>query len=107
MKKQPWSPADATEIIRKISNGRGQVAFTRHASERMRKRRLIMGDVLYVLKNGFVHDEPVECEKTPGFFKYAIESTTPNSNGRTVRVIVIPDPARGGALKIVTVMWKD
>jgi len=107
MKKQPWSPADATEIIRNIARGRGQTALTRHASERMRERGLIMGDVLYVLKNGFVHDEPVECERTQGFFRYAIESTTPNSNGRTVRVIVIPDPARGGALKIVTVMWKD
>ena len=107
MKKQPWSPADATEIIRNIAKGHGQVAFTRHASKRMQERGLIMGDVLYVLRNGFVHDDPVACEKTKGFFKYAIESTTPNSNSRTVRVIVIPDASKGGALKVVTVMWKD
>ncbi len=107
MKKQPWSPADATEIIRKLADGKGQTAFTRHASERMRERDIIMGDVLYVLKNGFVHDDPVACEKTPGLFKYAIESTAPNSRGRTVRVIVIPDATRGGSIKIVTVMWKD
>ena len=110
MKKEPWSPADATGYIRRIalrSIESGQVIFTRHASSRMQERSLLMGDVLYVLKHGFVYDDPEPCKRMPNCFRYAIESTSPNSDNRTVRVIVIPDAENGNNIKIVTVMWKD
>lgn len=70
----------------------------------MLKRELIMGDLRYLLKRGFVYDsaEPASLE---GFFKYAVEGTTPNSEGRTVKAIVVP--GLGHQLKIVTVMWRD
>ena len=70
----------------------------------MRDRDILMGDVLYVLKNGFVLDEPRRATR-PGFFKYLVESTTPNSEGRTVGIVVIPDDV-ACALKIITVMWR-
>jgi hypothetical protein len=57
-----------------------------------------------VLKLGFVLEEPQPATR-PGFFKYVIEATTPNSEGRTVAVVVIPDGACD--LKMITVMWKD
>jgi hypothetical protein len=60
---------------------------------------------LYALKNGFVYEEP-ELSTRPGYFRYAVESKTPNSGSRRVRVIVIPDK-KGCLLKIVTVMWVD
>ena len=82
------------------------LAWTRHARERMAERNLLMSDILHVLKNGFVYDAPQPSTR-PGFYRYAMQAQTPNSGNREVRVIVIPDPAGCGSLKIVTVMWVD
>ncbi|MBI1867735.1 MAG: DUF4258 domain-containing protein [Methylocystis sp.] len=71
----------------------------------MRERDLIMSDVLYVLKQGFVFDDPQESTR-PGLHKYAVQSRSPNSGSRTVRVVAIPDANRC-QIKIVTVMWVD
>jgi hypothetical protein len=70
----------------------------------MAARDLLMGDVLHVLKHGFVYDEAERATQI-GLFKYKIESATPNCFGRTVRVVVIP--SMSSEVKIVTVMWKD
>lgn len=69
----------------------------------MSERDLTTGDVLHVLKYGFVYDQPEQSTR-PGYFKYLVEATTPNST-RSVGVIVIPDGKC--ELKIVTVMWRD
>ncbi|MBF0324243.1 hypothetical protein [Magnetospirillum moscoviense] len=58
-----------------------------------------------MLKNGFVHAE-AEPAKQVGLFRYAVEGTSPNSGGRTLRIIVIPSPCRA-EIKVVTVMWAD
>ncbi|MCP1337292.1 DUF4258 domain-containing protein [Futiania mangrovi] len=79
--------------------------WTGHARDRLLERNLIMSDVLHVLKRGFVYEE-AEPSTRHGLFKYAMESPTPNSGARTVRVVVVPDVGTVG-LKIVTVMWKD
>lgn len=106
-KQEPWSPRDATVIIQQIANCPSfSLVYKRHATERMVERQLIQSDVLHVLKKGSVFSSPQKAEKTQGYFKYAIESTTPNSNGRTVRLIVIPNAAVK-KIKIITVMWKD
>ena len=102
--QQPLSPGKATEKIRAIANGDPKVSLKIHAKEQMAERSLVMGDVLYVLKRGFVYDEAAESTR-PGFFKYKMECSTPNSNGRQVAVIVIAGRSR--ELKIVTVMWVD
>lgn len=81
------------------------VSWTAHSRERMDERDLIMGDVLHVLKHGFVHDAP-EPTTREGMYRYAMECRTPNSGGRTVRVIVIPSPQTCEA-KIISVMWAD
>ena len=101
-----WSPADATENIRRIANDENlTIAYTAHARERMVGRGLIVSDVLHVLKRGFCL-----CPCTPstreGFNKYEMSNRTPNSGGRDVCVVVIPqlDPP---FLKLVTVMWLD
>ena len=70
----------------------------------MAERDLTMGDLLYVLKNGFVY-EPPEQATQPGLWKYKIETRSPNSN-RVVRVVVIPDASKSWA-KILTLMWAD
>src|SRR5262245_12045739 len=99
---QPWKPADATDFIRQIANGHPTLVIRRHAEEQMLDRGLIVGDILHVLKRGFVYEEPDNSTRE-GFYKYRMECTTPNSNSRTLRVIVIPC-AREDLLKVVTIM---
>jgi len=70
----------------------------------MQERSLIMADLLHLLKTGFVYQE-AEPSSRDGLFKYKIEGPTPNSDGRTVRAVVIP--GSGCAMKIVTGMWRD
>lgn len=64
-----------------------------------------MGDILHVLKNGFVYDDAIPASRD-GLYKYEMESRTPNSENRAVRVVVIPSPS-GPEAKIVTAMWAD
>ena len=71
----------------------------------MLDRGLILSDVLYALKNGFVYEECSSATQ-PGLWKYRIETRTPNSANRIVGVVVIPDESKIW-IKIVTVMWID
>jgi hypothetical protein len=101
-----WTSKASTDEIRAIAKSdRLQVSYKIHAMERIAERSLIMSDVLYVLKNGFVYDEPVPSTRA-GYSKYNIESRSPNSGSRAVRVVVIPDK-KSCLLKIITVMWID
>ncbi len=81
------------------------MTYKEHAKERLKERGLTTGDALYVMKNGFVYERPQELTRK-GCYKYSIECSTPNSNQRNLRVVVIPgcDPL---ILKIITVMWVD
>jgi len=104
--KQPWPARTATERIRQIARHIDfNLAYTKHASNRMAERGLLMGDVRYVLKNGFVYEDP-EPARPGGYYKYRMEAQTPNSGSRSVRVVVIPDE-KTKTCKIVTVMWVD
>ena len=104
-KKQPWTPADATDYIHAIAQDPNNVVLKIHAKERMEERGITILDVLYVLRNGFVCEMPIPATREV-FFKYKIEIKTQNSKNRIVRAVVIPD---GSALivKIITVMFAD
>ena len=100
---QPWTPTEATErICAKARDNSLTLCLTDHAKEQMLERELIISDIIYVLENGFVYDVAEPATQT-GYFKYRMESETPNSGRRSVRVVVIPHPTP--TLKIVTVMW--
>jgi hypothetical protein len=102
---QPWKPADATDAIRHIAKLDDMMLdLTGHARSQMVARDLILGDVLHVLKHGFVYEEP-EPATREGCYKYKVETTSPSS-ARVVRVVAIPwvNPLE---IKIVTVMWRD
>jgi len=102
---EPLTPAEATNHINKaIAAENCSVHVTGHCKDQMADRDITMGDVKHVLRRGYVYDPGVPATR-PGFFKYRIEGTSPNSNGRTVRVVVIP--SEGCDLKLVTVMWAD
>src|SRR2546430_1209059 len=98
---EPLEPPAATRFIRSLYGASLNLRYTKHARERMLARGLIVGDVLHVLKNGFVHEKG-EPSTRPGFFKYQMECVTPNSLGRTVRLVIIP--STNCSIKIVTVM---
>ncbi len=69
-------------------------------------RGLISSDVLWVLRNGFVREPPESESTVRGLYKYVIEGRAPNSERRTIRVVVVPD-TKPNHIKIITVMWKD
>jgi hypothetical protein len=103
---QPWSPADATLCLNALGKSPDlSLSLTRHAQDRLEERDLTIGDVLYILHRGFVL-EPYEAATRAKLFKYKILSATPNSENRSVAVVVIPDPV-SLQVKIVTVMWQD
>jgi hypothetical protein len=100
-----WTPAKATEEIRKLAQQDFNFCWTNHFREQLDARGLVVGDVTHVLKNGFVYED-AEPSTRKGFFKYKMECTTPNSGRRVVRVVVIPQ-LKPPEFKIVTVMWVD
>lgn len=98
-------PADATKMVNSCAALDAiNLGWTIHAKERLTERDLLIDDVMELLKNGFIHDEAVPASRE-GIFKYQIEGTTPNSNGRIVKAVIIPDGRC--FIKIVTIMWKD
>ncbi len=104
IKAQPWKPSDATDEIRRIaSNPHLSITYKIHAKDRMKERSLVISDVLYALKNGFVYDDAVPATR-PNHYKYRMECRTPNSGNRAIGLIVIPAES---FLKIITVMWID
>lgn len=102
---RPLPPSRATEAIRaKAKDPSFKIQWTDHAKQQMSDRGLLMSDAIFVLKNGFIYQE-AEPATQKGFFKYAMQSPTPNSGGRAVRTVVIPSMT--SCVKIVTVMFVD
>ena len=106
VKAKSWTPREATDQIRSWAKAdQFRICWTKHVKEQMNARGIIMGDVLHLLKNGFIF-EPAQPSTRDGFFKYMMECKTPNSNNRTLRAVVIPSPQRR-EIKVVTIMWVD
>jgi len=102
----PWSNREATEKIRAYARNPGlKLSYKEHAKEQLLERGLIMGDVLHVLRMGFVLTPP-RPSTDPELFRYRVESKSPNSHGRSIGVVVIPSVCRP-SMKVVTVMWVD
>lgn len=101
----PWTPARATKEIWKLAKLEFEFNWTEHAGDQMLERDLIIGDIIHVLKHGYVYEE-AEPSTREGFFKYKVESRSPNSGSRTLRVVVVPQ-REPPLFKVVTVMWVD
>jgi hypothetical protein len=102
---EPWTPAQATERIRELGRDPAlNLSLRTHCHDQLADRSLIMSDLLYLLRNGFVYEQPEPA--TRDYWKYLIQCETPNSNNREVRVLVLPDWKRR-ALKAQTIMWAD
>lgn len=102
----PWTPRQATEEIRKRASADDFTLWrTKHFIEQLEERDLIIGDALYVLRTGFVYEQPEEST-WPNLFKYRMEGKSPNSGNRELRVVAIPEPDKN-AIKAITGMWID
>jgi Domain of unknown function (DUF4258) len=100
-----WRPAEATQRINAwAARDDLTLSYTLHAKQRLAERGLSVRDLIYLLKTGFVYDE-AEPTSRDDQFKYLIEGTTPNSEGRTIRAVVIPSGEC--EITVVTVMWRD
>jgi hypothetical protein len=76
-KDQPWNPADATDEIRRIAcRDDLDLILTKHARGQMAERNLYSGDVLFVLKQGFVLEEAEESTRRD-FYRYQMQSRSP------------------------------
>lgn len=103
---EPWSPRDATENIWEMSKHPAfSIAYKLHAKTRLDERGLILPDVLFLLRTGFVLNE-ARPAKTNGYFRYEVQGVTPSSERRKVCSVVIPNYNQC-SLKVVTVMWLD
>lgn len=103
---EPWSPTNATYALREIGRHPAMsLAYKVHATQRLAERGITTSDVLYLLRNGFVYKEPVPAT-TRGYYRYEVRGRTPNSEGREICAVVIPN-ATTMKIKIVTVFWVD
>lgn len=103
---QPWPPAKATAYLNEIAKEKQcDFAYTVHARERLNGRNLLVSDVLFVLRHGYVYEDP-EPSTLNGFYKYKIESQSPNSGARFLRVVAVPD-RKSCQIKVITIMWRD
>lgn len=103
-----WSAAEAEARIHAyaaLGNEELELAYTRHATQRMAERDIIASDIMYILASGHIDEEPGESTR-PNYYKYKICGKSPNSGSREICLVVIPDPRRP-AIKVVTVMWRD
>lgn len=100
-----WTPAEATNRINAYAKDPTfDLSPAKHVSERLLLRDLMMADLRYLLRWGFVYDEPQSASRQ-GYYKYKIEGGTPNSANQVLAAIVIPGPPC--AIKVVTIMWRD
>jgi hypothetical protein len=94
-----WSPTEATKRINEAAEHDDFELWQPVAlGLTMADRGLITGDLIHLLKTGFVYEEPIASTRD-GYFKYTVEGTTPNSNGKSLKAVVIHDGCRN--MKVV------
>jgi len=105
-KQEPWNNTDATYALREMGRHPAlSIAYKVHATQRLSERGIIVSDILHLLRTGFVYNEPTPATQL-GYYKYEMEGLTPNSAGRRIGTVVIPNPQRM-TIKVVTVFWVD
>lgn len=98
--ESPLSPVEATNKIREIAMKSENVMVTTHTIERMEERDFSMRDLLELLRNGYVDEQPqYNAEKQE--YKYKIARVVDTRTAAAITVII--DNKR---LLVVTIMWK-
>lgn len=92
---------DAQEKINKLAIDSSNVAISTHAIERMSQRDFMRTDILDILKNGIIAEEPEKRKN--GDLHYKVECRK-FRGGRDAAVIIA---IREDKLIVITVMWLD
>ena len=101
-----FSPSKATDEVRQLAKtDRLDISKTIHAEDRLSERDILTGDLLHLLRNGFIYEEAEPATRSD-LWKYVIEGETPNSAGRILCAVIIPD-ITNCHIKFVTCYWKD
>lgn len=96
------SKRNIKDKINKLSINSSNVALSRHARERMSERNFTITDVLEIISEGIIIEDPTQRES--GDLSYKIES--PNfRGGRSAAAIVVIK--KDEKIFVVTVMWID
>ena len=104
--KQSLTPSVTTEKIWTLASGDNANWLTAdHYKKQLNQRDIISSDIKHLLRTGYVYAEGTESSVS-GLWKYRMEGKTPNSNNRTIAVVVIPDFS-DRSIKFVTVFWRD
>ena len=104
--KQSLTPSVATEKIRTLaSDDNANWWTTDHYKKQLNERDTISSDIKHLLRAGYVYKEGTEST-VPGLWKCQLEGQTPNSNNRTIVVVIISDFS-DRSIKFVTVFWRD
>lgn len=98
---QALEPEEATKRIRRMTRKGVDLSWTEDVKEAIKERGLVMGDLHHVLRKGIVLTAGVPCTRQ-GFFKYVIESRTPNFIGQNLKLMVII--GNGDGIKVCEVM---
>ena len=105
-KPVPWNNTDATYALREMGKHPAlSLAYKVHATQRLSERGIIVSDVLHLIRTGFVYEDAAPS-KNSGYYKYKMEGLTPNSGGRKICAILIPN-SDAMTIKVVTVFWVD
>ena len=104
--KQCLTPGGATKKIWKLAgDDNTDWWITDHFKNQLKERNIISSDIKHLLRTGYVYKEGTEST-VPGLWKFQLEGQTPNSNNRTIVVVIIPDFS-DKSIKFVTVFWRD
>ena len=66
-----WGAAEAEARIHAyaaLENEELELAYTRHATQRMAERNIIASDIMYILASGHIDEEPGESTR-PNYYK--------------------------------------
>jgi len=104
--KQSLTPSVTTEKIWTLASGDNANWLTAdHYKKQLNERDIISSDIKHLLRTGYVYAEGTES-LVSGLWKYRMEGKTPNSNNRTIAVVVIPDFS-DRSIKFVIAFWRD
>ena len=100
-RRSRWTltPATATRQIQERARDSANVQLTEHAQEQMAERDIIAPEVYRILREGTVHEQPVQQGDE---WKAIIELRMPG--GRDAATVTVL--AAGTRLRVVTVMWR-
>ena len=98
---ESFSCLEAIERIREIVNS-GSVRTTRHCRKRMVERGFGFQDLLSVLLNGKIQQQP-EYDPTYGQFKYRVEGTAIDGDSAVAITVIVSSRS----LLVVTIFGGD